>query len=93
MAKKSLTFDDLSVAFQHGNFEPLYFLYGDEGLLIDELQQLLLKNALQPHERDFNLDLFFGPEASLMSATSTWTCFSGQRQMRVRCSQRAPASR
>jgi DNA polymerase III subunit delta len=32
---------------------------------MDELQALLLEHALAPHERDFNLDLFHGPEADV----------------------------
>ena len=57
-------FEDLATAFRHGNFAPLYFFYGEEGFLIDELQALAVEHALQPHERDFNLDIVYGSEAS-----------------------------
>ncbi len=63
MAAKAPSFDDLTVAFRHGNVKPLYFFYGDEGFLMDELQALLIEHALRPGERDFNLDLFHGPDA------------------------------
>ena len=63
-SKTGASYDDLATAFRHGNVKPLYFLYGDEGFLMDELQVLLIKHALQPHEHDFNLDVVFGPEAS-----------------------------
>lgn len=65
MAAKDLSYEDLATAFRHGNFSPLYFLYGEETFLIDELQSLLVRHALQPHEKDFNLDVFFGPEADV----------------------------
>ena len=58
------SYEDLATAFKHGRFAPLYFVYGDEGFLMDELQQLAIGHGLQPHERDFNLDIVFGPEAS-----------------------------
>ncbi|HIG76070.1 MAG TPA: DNA polymerase III subunit delta [Bacteroidetes bacterium] len=65
MAKKKTTgpsFQDLSTAFQNGNVKPLYFFYGEEGFLIDELQKLAV-GLVPAHERDFNLDIVFGPEA------------------------------
>lgn len=62
MAKSGLSYEQLRTAFAHQNFEPLYFLYGEETFLIDELQELLVENALAPEERDFNLDKVYGPE-------------------------------
>ena len=67
MAKGSKTgaaFDDLAVAFRNGRFAPLYFFYGEEGWFMDELERLAVAHAVAPHERDFNLDVVFGPEAS-----------------------------
>ena len=63
-SKTGASFDDLATAFRHGKFAPLYFFYGDEGWFMDELQQLAIQHAVEPHERDFNLDVVFGPEAS-----------------------------
>ena len=63
-SKTGAAFEDLATAFRHSHFAPLYFFYGEEGFLIDELQRLAVKHALQPHERDFNLDVIFGPEAT-----------------------------
>ena len=63
-ASTGASYDDLATAFRHGKFAPLYFLYGDEGFLIDELQALAVEHAVEPATRDFNLDVVFGPEAS-----------------------------
>ena len=63
-ASTGASYDDLATAFRHGHFQPLYFLYGEEGFLIDELQALAVKHAVEPATRDFNLDIVFGPEAS-----------------------------
>lgn len=57
------SFEQLEVAFQHGNFAPLYLLYGEESFLIDTLQQRLIEHALPPELRAFNLDIVYGDEA------------------------------
>ena len=62
MAAREKTYEDIASAFRQGNFKPLYFFYGDERFLTNELQDVLLANALAPHERDFNLDIVYGPD-------------------------------
>ncbi|MEF8796366.1 MAG: DNA polymerase III subunit delta [Salinivenus sp.] len=57
------SYDDLATAFRHQNFDPLYFFFGEETFLIDELQDLLIEEALAPNQHDFNLDLVYGSEA------------------------------
>jgi DNA polymerase-3 subunit delta len=56
------SYDDLATAFRHQNFAPLYFFFGEETFLIDELQDLLIENALEPQQHDFNLDVIYGSE-------------------------------
>lgn len=63
-SKTGAAFDDLVTGFKNGQFAPLYFFYGEEGWFMDALQTLAVEHALQPHERDFNLDVIFGPEAT-----------------------------
>jgi DNA polymerase III subunit delta len=87
MAAKNPGYDDLAVAFRHGNFQPLYFFYGEEGFLMDELQGVLLEHALQPHERDFNLDLFHGPDADVrqvLAACASYPMMAARRVVVVR---------
>lgn len=63
MAKsKGLSYEQLNTAFQHQNFKPLYFLYGEEEFLMSEVQDTLIANALAPGERDFNLDIVYGAD-------------------------------
>ena len=57
------SYDDLATAFRHQNFDPLYFFFGEETFLIDELQDLLIDEALAPSQHDFNLDVVYGSEA------------------------------
>jgi DNA polymerase-3 subunit delta len=56
------SYDDLATAFRHQNFTPLYFFFGEETFLIDELQDLLIEHALEPEQHDFNLDVVYGSE-------------------------------
>jgi len=83
MAAPAPSSDDLAVAFRHGNFQPLYFFYGEEGFQMDELQGVLLEHALQPHERDFNLDLFHGPEADVRKVLAACAAFPMMAERRV----------
>lgn len=57
------SFNELATSFRHQNFDPLYFFFGEEGFLMDELQELLIEHALPPEQHDFNLDLIYGSEA------------------------------
>jgi DNA polymerase-3 subunit delta len=83
MAASSPSFDDLAVAFRHGNVKPLYFFYGDEGFLMDELQALLVEHALQPGERYFNFDLFHGPDADARHVLAACMGYPVMAQRRV----------
>ena len=86
MAKKSKTgaaFEDLATAFRHGRFEPLYLLYGEEGWFIDELERLALEHAVAPHERDFNSDVVFGPEATAQAVLAQCAQFPMMAERRL----------
>ena len=86
MAKGKSTgpsFEDLSTAFQSGNVKPLYFLYGEEGFLIDELQKLAVEHIVPPHERDFNLDVVFGPEAQAQAVLAQCAQFPMMAERRL----------
>ncbi len=83
MAKTGLTYEQLDTAFRHRNFKPLYFLYGEETFLMDELQQVLIEHALAPHERDFNLDLVYGAEAEARAVLGLCGAFPMMAERRV----------
>jgi len=61
-AKKIRNSTDLCKAFRKKSFQPLYFVYGEEPFLTDEVQQTLIDNALLPHEQDFNYSLIYGAD-------------------------------
>lgn len=77
------TYEQLATAFRHKNFRPLYFLYGEERYLADELQDVLLANALEPHERDFNLDIVYGHDAEAQSVLAICASYPVMAERRV----------
>lgn len=50
------TYDDLLRALGRGEVAPVYYLYGPEDILKEEAVRAIIDKALEPHERDFNLD-------------------------------------
>ncbi|MFK7843907.1 MAG: DNA polymerase III subunit delta [Rhodothermales bacterium] len=83
MATKGLTYEQLETAFKHGNFKPVYFLYGQERFLMDQLQAQLIEHALAPHERDFNLDLIYGAESDANQVIGLCASFPAMAMRRV----------
>lgn len=77
------SYKQLRTAFEHANFDPLYFLYGEEPFLIDELQEVLLANALAPSERDFNLDIVYGAEAEAQEVLALCAGYPVMAERRV----------
>jgi DNA polymerase III subunit delta len=78
-----MTFEQLASAFRKRQFEPLYLLYGEERFLIEEAQRVLLEHALQPHEKDFNLDIVYGAEADAQDVLSLCTGYPMMAERRV----------
>ena len=83
MAKDGLTYERLDTAFRHRNFAPLYFFYGDEVFLMQELQDTLLEHALAPHERDFNYDLVYGQDAEASAVLGLCASYPMMAERRV----------
>lgn len=50
------THDDLLRALGRGDLAPVYYFFGSEEILKDEAVRSIVERALEPHERDFNLD-------------------------------------
>ncbi len=83
MAQQGSTFEQLETAFRHRNFQPLYFLYGEEPFFVRQLEKLLLEHALAPHEKDFNLDILHGPEANVQDVLSRCAGYPMMAERRV----------
>ncbi len=83
MAAREKTYEDIASAFRQGHFKPLYFFYGNEPFLIQELQDILLEHALAPHERDFNLDIVYGPDADAQHVLALCASYPVMSERRV----------
>ncbi len=83
MAKGGLGLKELETRFRSGNFDPVYFVYGEEQYLIDQVQRLLIETALEPHERDFNLDIVYSPEVDTQSVLALCGSYPVMAQRRV----------
>ncbi len=82
-APKGHAYEQLDTAFRNDNFKPLYFLYGDERYLMQSLQETLIAHALAPHERDFNLDIVYGPDIDVQRALSLCASYPVMATRRV----------
>ena len=74
---------ELRSAFRSRNFDPVYLLYGEERYFIDRLQETLLEFAIEPHEKDFNLDILYGSEVDAQTALGACQAFPMMAARRV----------
>lgn len=87
------SFNDLVTSISKGKIEPVYFFYGKEDFLIEELIQVL-RNAVfrNPKEAQTNLVVFYGGAGSekpvslgdILSAASSYGMFAERRMIVVR---------
>ena len=83
MADALSTYDRYVTAFKNKSFKPVYYFYGAEKYLIYQLQHLLIEEALEPHERDFNLSIIYGAEADVKSVIAECASYPLMAQRRV----------
>jgi len=83
MAKGGLSLKELETRFGSGNFDPVYFIFGEEQYLVEQVQRRLVDAALQEHERDFNLDIVYGPEVDSQSVLALCASFPVMAERRV----------
>jgi DNA polymerase-3 subunit delta len=63
-AKGGISYEDIIRSVRDGEVKPVYLLMGAEDYYIDKLSDFLAETLLQPDERDFNLDILYGQEAT-----------------------------
>lgn len=65
--KKISTLDSynaLMTELQKGNIKPVYLLMGEESYYIDNISDWLAANLLKEEEKDFNLNILYGPDVN-----------------------------
>ena len=53
-------YTDIIQSLQKDIYSPIYLLHGEEPYYIDKVSKYIEEHALQEHERDFNLNVFYG---------------------------------
>lgn len=61
-------YKDLKKDFEGGRFKPVYLFYGGESYFADQLQQILIEDTISPEDRDFDLDVVYGPDVAAKDA-------------------------
>lgn len=89
MAKSKKKFDvgQFVSSFKRKQFAPLYFFYGEETLLIEEVVDALIEHAIDPAMREFNLDVLHGNETDgkkIVSLASAYPMMSDRRVVIVK---------
>src|SRR5208283_3822486 len=64
-------------------FAPVYFLCGEEELIIEECVHFLLANALEPEEKTFNCDILHASDTNASDIVSLANSFPMMAQRRV----------
>jgi DNA polymerase-3 subunit delta len=65
------------------NFKPIYLLHGEEPHFIDLVTEAILENALEEHERDFNLTTAYGKDADAMQLINEAKSYPTMAERRV----------
>ncbi len=62
-AKEKLDVDGLLAAIRKKDFAPIYFLYGEEDYVIDDVVDAVLSCAVDEATKHFNCDIIYGSDA------------------------------
>lgn len=81
--KNTPTFISLRNEIMNSQFRPVYVLNGEEPYYIDKLSDLIVEKALDEDERDFNLNVYYGNDASVAEVINTCKQYPAFAQRRV----------
>ena len=62
--------EDVLKQLRKKEYSPVYFLQGDEPYFIDQIADLIEKNALQEHEKSFNQMVLYGKDVTVSDILS-----------------------
>ena len=68
---KAVTYESIMRDLVAGNYQPVYYLHGEESYYIDKIADYIAEHALQPEERDFNQTVLFGSAVSASQIADT----------------------
>lgn len=64
MAKEESTYPKIMRELKARHYAPFYLLMGDESYYIDKISDYISDNVLRPEEKDFNLQVVYGPDVT-----------------------------
>lgn len=90
MAKKEYNFEEVCCDIRQKKFLPVYFLMGEEAFFMDRITELIIENALEESERDFNQLILYGADtdiATIINAARRFPMMSNYQLVVVREAQ------
>lgn len=90
MAKKAYTYEEICRDIRQKKFMPIYFLMGEEAFFMDQITELVIENALEESERDFNQLILYGADtdvATILNAARRFPMMSKYQLVIVREAQ------
>lgn len=76
-------YQDIMVALKKGEYHPVYLLHGEEPYYIDKISKYIEDHALEEHERDFNLNVFYGRDLNKDNLLETLRRFPMMAQRQI----------
>lgn len=90
MAKKEYSFEEICRDIKQKKFSPIYFLMGEEAFFMDRITELVIENALDESERDFNQVVLYGADtdmATILNAVRRFPMMSKYQLVIIREAQ------
>lgn len=86
-----MSYQQLIQQVKKGQFQPIYFLAGEETFFIDQVEKAILQNAFPAGGEEFNLDVVYGRDissvAEVISTCQQYPSFAERRVVVVREAQ------
>ncbi|MBN2412916.1 DNA polymerase III subunit delta [candidate division KSB1 bacterium] len=82
-----ITAQKLTQDIKKKNFASVYLFYGEEPFIIEKYVQDIIKNALEPGNEDFNLDILYGNEvdgAKIVNIAMSYPMMTDKRVVLVK---------
>jgi DNA polymerase III subunit delta len=83
MARDQATYDDLLESLAAGTLTPVYLLYGEEDLLVEEAVSSVIAAAVPKDAREFNLDILRGEESDARDIVARASSFPMMAERRA----------
>ena len=83
MARDQATYDDLLESLAAGALTPVYLLYGEEDLLVEEAVSSVIAAAVPKDAREFNLDILRGEESDARDIVARASSFPMMAERRA----------